>query len=220
MVKMSNWPPLVAMSVVTRWRRTFSSSVTHFTVMPGFLAVKSLVSPCIRIMSPLLTVAIVSVVCASAGPEASNAIAAIAAEARDFILTSNLPSPLDLGAYARRTNVVNERFAMDRDLHGDESARYLLSIVRHTPEPGVGGFLRFHPSANELHQVVEEDDCERHRGHQPQHRAEEVVHEAYRGQGECVVEWGRQDQHQPEQGNRRDRPRVEPGQRATDPANA
>src|SRR6266568_4155241 len=49
------------MSVVTRWRSTFSSSVTHFTVMSGFLAVKSLVSPCMRIMSPLFTVAMVSV---------------------------------------------------------------------------------------------------------------------------------------------------------------
>ena len=70
MVSTSNWPPLVAMSVVTRWRSTFSSSVTHFTVMSGFLAVKSLVSPCIRIMSPLFTVAIVRVVCASEGAEA------------------------------------------------------------------------------------------------------------------------------------------------------
>src|SRR5580704_2721421 len=61
MVSTSNWPPLVAMSVVTRWRSTFSSSVTHFTVMSGFLAVKSLVSPCMRIMSLLFTVALVSV---------------------------------------------------------------------------------------------------------------------------------------------------------------
>src|SRR3984893_84575 len=62
MVSTSNWPPLVAISVVTRWRRTFSSSVTHFTVTSGFLAVNSLVSPCMRIMSPLFTVAIVSAV--------------------------------------------------------------------------------------------------------------------------------------------------------------
>ena len=67
MVSTSNWPPLVAISVVTRWRSTFSSSVTHFTVMSGFLAVNSLVSPCMRIMSLLFTVAIVSVVCAMRG---------------------------------------------------------------------------------------------------------------------------------------------------------
>ena len=75
MVSTSNWPPLVAMSVVTRWRSTFSSSVTHLTAMSGFLAVKSLVSACMRIMSPLLTVAMVRVVCAVEGA-APNKIAA------------------------------------------------------------------------------------------------------------------------------------------------
>src|SRR5882724_3340229 len=76
MVSTSNWPPLVAMSVVTRWRSTFSSSVTHLTVMSGFLAVKSLVSPCMRIMSGLLTVAIVSVVVsATEGTETKSAAA-------------------------------------------------------------------------------------------------------------------------------------------------
>src|ERR1700758_4786092 len=75
MVSTSNCPPLVAMSVVTRWRSTFSSSVTHLTVMSGFLAVKSLVSPCIRIMSLLLTVAIVSVVWACEGTETKSAAA-------------------------------------------------------------------------------------------------------------------------------------------------
>ena len=68
-VSTSNWPPLVAMSVVTRWRSTFSSSVTHFSVMSGFFAVNRSVSFCIRIMSPLLTVAMVSVVSASAGTD-------------------------------------------------------------------------------------------------------------------------------------------------------
>ncbi|MGY4410436.1 hypothetical protein ACVWW4_002172 [Bradyrhizobium sp. LB7.1] len=67
MVSTSNWPPLVAMSVVTRWRSTFSSSVTHFTVMSGFFLVNSAVKPCMRIMSPLFTVAIVRVVSAIAG---------------------------------------------------------------------------------------------------------------------------------------------------------
>src|SRR3984893_5733905 len=76
MVSTSNWPPLVAISVVTRWRRTFSSSVTHFTVTSGFLAVNSLVSACIRIMSPLFTVAMVRVVCAMEGAEPNNRVAA------------------------------------------------------------------------------------------------------------------------------------------------
>src|SRR5215470_13221827 len=76
------------MSVVTRCRRTFSSRVTHLRAIPAFLAVKSPVSPCILIMSLLLTVAIVNVVCASAGPEARKAMAAIAAHARGLIPTS------------------------------------------------------------------------------------------------------------------------------------
>ena len=59
MVRMSYWPPPVAMSVVTRSRRMFSSSVTQLTVMSGWAALNSLVSPCIRIMSPLFTVAMV-----------------------------------------------------------------------------------------------------------------------------------------------------------------
>ena len=59
MVMMSYWPPPVAMSVVTRSRRMFSSSVTQFTWMSGWAAVNSDVRPCIRIMSLLFTVAIV-----------------------------------------------------------------------------------------------------------------------------------------------------------------
>ncbi len=55
----SYWPPLVAMSVVTRSRSTFSSSVTQFSWMSGFFEVKSSVSFCMRTMSPLLTVAMV-----------------------------------------------------------------------------------------------------------------------------------------------------------------
>ena len=76
MVITSNWPPLVAMSVVTFWRSAFSSSVTQFSVMPGFFDVKSSVSFCIRIMSPLFTVAMVSLVWASAGAAAASASAA------------------------------------------------------------------------------------------------------------------------------------------------
>ena len=64
MVSTSNCPPLVAMSVVTFWRSTFSSSVTQFSLMSGLALVKSSVSFCMRIMSPLFTVAMVSVVSA------------------------------------------------------------------------------------------------------------------------------------------------------------
>src|SRR5260370_40713767 len=88
MVSTSNWPPLVAMSVVTRWRRTFSSSVTHFTVTSGFLAVKSLVNACMGIMSGLFTVAIVSVVCAFEGAEANRVTAPSRAPRTCFTVTS------------------------------------------------------------------------------------------------------------------------------------
>ena len=89
MVRTSNWPPLVAMSVVTRWRSTFSSSVTHLTTMSGFFAVKSLVSPCMRIMSLLLTVAIVRVVSAIDGAEDKIAAAPTRAPRTFFNVTSH-----------------------------------------------------------------------------------------------------------------------------------
>src|ERR1700722_8869950 len=88
MVSTSNWPPLVAMSVVTRWRRTFSSSVTHLTVMSGFLAVNSFVSPCMRIMSLLFTVATVSVVWAIEGAETNSVAAPSRALRTCFTITS------------------------------------------------------------------------------------------------------------------------------------
>src|SRR6185369_2833223 len=88
MVRTSNWPPLVAISVVTRWRSTFSSSVTHFTATSGFLAVNSLVSPCMRIMSPLFTVAIVRVVCAIEGAATNSVAAPRRAPRTCFTLTS------------------------------------------------------------------------------------------------------------------------------------
>ncbi len=40
----SNWPRLVAMSVVTRWRSTFSSSIAHFTVILRIATAVKLVS--------------------------------------------------------------------------------------------------------------------------------------------------------------------------------
>src|SRR5438552_7226819 len=98
MVSTSNCPPLVAISVVTRWRSTFSSSVTHFTVMSGFLAVNSLVNACIRIMSPLFTVAIVSAVCAMEGAEPNRVAAPKRAPRTCFTVTSqfgveHIPTP-------------------------------------------------------------------------------------------------------------------------------
>src|SRR6266571_8092548 len=99
MVSTSNWPHLVAISVVTRWRRTFSSSVTHFTFTSGFLAVNSLVNACMRIMSPLFTVAIVSVVCAIEGVEPNRVTAPKRAPRTCFTVTSlfsgaeHMPTP-------------------------------------------------------------------------------------------------------------------------------
>ena len=78
MVSTSYCPPLVAMSVVTRSRRMFSSSVTHSSWMFGFASVKGAVICCMRIMSPLFTVAIVRVTlsCAAAMlPTAHRAVA-------------------------------------------------------------------------------------------------------------------------------------------------
>ena len=64
---MSNWPPLVAMSVVMRWRSTFSSRTTQFSLMPvSFSNLGD--SFCMMIMSPLFTVAIVSVGSSAARP--------------------------------------------------------------------------------------------------------------------------------------------------------
>src|SRR3979411_1911332 len=88
MVSTSNCPPLVAISVVTRWRRTFSSSVTHFTVTSGFLAVNSPDNACMRIMSGLFTVAMVSVVCAIEGAEPNRVTAPSRAPRTCFTVTS------------------------------------------------------------------------------------------------------------------------------------
>src|SRR5689334_2574178 len=57
---MSNWPPPVATSEVTFWRRVFSGNVTYLTLIP-YLLVNLELRACITIMSGLFTVAIVSV---------------------------------------------------------------------------------------------------------------------------------------------------------------
>ena len=59
------------MSVVTRWRRTFSSSTTQLRWMPGCCFSNTGESFCISIICTLLTVAIVSVVSARAGTASS-----------------------------------------------------------------------------------------------------------------------------------------------------
>src|SRR4051794_26022569 len=59
-VRMSNCPPPAATSVVVRSRRTFSSSTTQSSLMPGFRASNSRESFWRTIISALLTVAIVS----------------------------------------------------------------------------------------------------------------------------------------------------------------
>ncbi len=79
MVMMSYWPPPVAMSVVTRSRRMFSSSVTQFTVMSGCALVNSLVRLCIWIICPLFTVAMV-MLCGLAADAKARADAAPANE--------------------------------------------------------------------------------------------------------------------------------------------
>ncbi len=75
MVSTSNWPPLVAMSVVTRWRSTFSSSTTQFSAMPLDFS-KSFDRRCMMIMSALLTVAMVSFCCAIAEADDSSSASA------------------------------------------------------------------------------------------------------------------------------------------------
>src|SRR5260221_1997819 len=116
MVSMSNWPPLVAMSVVTRWRSTFSSSVTHLTVMSGFLAVNSPLRPCMRIMSPLFTVPMVSVVCASDGAATANRIVKLSKAPIDLLIVSSrlCEQMLLCRAYAHRRSRACQQDSMLR----------------------------------------------------------------------------------------------------------
>jgi hypothetical protein len=73
------------MSVVTRWRSTPSSSVTHLSLMSGLAASKFLPSFCISIMWPLLTVAITNSVAACA-PAPAKANAAASASVKGFVV--------------------------------------------------------------------------------------------------------------------------------------
>ncbi len=83
---MSNCPPLVAMSVVTLWRRTFSSRITQLILYPVAFS-HSGASFCMMIMSPLFTVAMVSS-SACAAP-----VRAIAVAARNAVLSFILVLP-------------------------------------------------------------------------------------------------------------------------------
>ena len=91
MVMMSNWPPLVAMSVVTRWRSTFSSSTTQLSLCRCACS-HSGDSFCMMIMSALLTVAMVNCVWASAHHhEGSTTVAGIIRSVRMSILSRRCP---------------------------------------------------------------------------------------------------------------------------------
>ena len=86
---MSNWPPLVAMSVVTRWRSTFSSSTTQLILLPVACSHFG-DSFCMLIMSALLTVAIVMVsACAKALAPSSAPVSAATNPA--LIMSACLP---------------------------------------------------------------------------------------------------------------------------------
>src|SRR6266481_711264 len=61
----SNWPLPVDTSVVTRWRKTFSSTTTQFNLMSGFAASNLGESFLSSIIAGLLTVAMVTVFCSA-----------------------------------------------------------------------------------------------------------------------------------------------------------
>jgi hypothetical protein len=58
----SNWPLPVETSVVTRWRKMFSSTMTHSRVMSGFFSANFEESFLSSNMSGLFTAAMVTVV--------------------------------------------------------------------------------------------------------------------------------------------------------------
>ena len=84
----SNWPPLVAMSVVTFWRSTFSSSTTQFSLLPVCCSHFE-ESFCMMIMSELLTVAMVNVSAWASALPPSNAPASAAAKPSRVILLAS-----------------------------------------------------------------------------------------------------------------------------------
>src|SRR3954464_8775359 len=106
MVMMSYWPPLVVMSVVTFWRNTFSSIVTHCSWMSGLALVKSSVSFCMRIMSLLFTVAMVRVSADADDASAMrNAPAITGTNFMDVLPLTKRAFALFVGNYSRWVNV-------------------------------------------------------------------------------------------------------------------
>src|ERR1700752_3155199 len=93
--------------------------------MSGFLAVKSLVSPCIRIMSLLLTVAIVSVVWAIEGAEIKRAAALVTTQ-RTFLTRTSRFCCVSICPHVGRMFIPGARFCqgdharfLPRRLHRD-----------------------------------------------------------------------------------------------------
>lgn len=82
----SNCPLPVVMSVVARWRSTFSSRITQFSLMSGFAFSKAGDSFFSSIMSGLFSVAIVSV-----PADAAQAAVASAADATQRAAASIFP---------------------------------------------------------------------------------------------------------------------------------
>src|ERR1700756_3730578 len=111
------------MSVVTFSRSAFSSRVTQLRSMPGFRFLKSSVSFCIRIMSPLLTVAMVSVVSARLGPAIAMAIAPKRVTKVHFIGSSQLlwANALFWGECSHRIHPAVKRDREGRTGSGDRS---------------------------------------------------------------------------------------------------
>ncbi len=81
----SNWPLPVVMSVVARWRSTFSSRITQFSLMSGFAFSNAGDSFFSSIMSGLFSVAIVSV-----PADAAQAAVASAAPAKQRAAASSI----------------------------------------------------------------------------------------------------------------------------------
>ncbi len=87
---MSNWPPLVAMSVVTRWRRTFSSSTTQLILLPVFCSHVG-ESCCMVTICELFTVAMVMVAAAAAPASPATSPASTVVPARSCFRRMFLP---------------------------------------------------------------------------------------------------------------------------------
>ncbi|CAM2191641.1 Secreted protein [Paraburkholderia kururiensis] len=96
----SNWPLLVVMSVVARWRSTFSSRITQLSLMSGFAFSNAGESFFSSIMSGLFNMAIVTVAAEALAAEALAAAAhptAPTANARSAVLKARFMTCLLYG---------------------------------------------------------------------------------------------------------------------------